>query len=177
MNENIKVGNKITVDLKDLGEFEATAHEVNDTDILFIFDDHIAERPMNENNTNVGGYEESDLKKWVDSVLFMAFPDWLRYQITDLSIPTAGEIFGWDDKWIQKHVVPDKDKQLPLMKHRENRFILLDDQWGWLRNAIKPDQSSANFTVVDDGGYAVYYSASCSLGVRPEFRIIRSIMK
>ena len=42
-----KVGDKITVDLKELGKFEATAYEVTDNDVLFIFDDYIAERPMN----------------------------------------------------------------------------------------------------------------------------------
>lgn len=39
-----KVGDKITVDLKELGKFEATAHEVTDNNVLFIFDDYIAER-------------------------------------------------------------------------------------------------------------------------------------
>lgn len=41
-----KVGDKITVDLKELGKFEATAHEVTDNNVLFIFDNYIAERPM-----------------------------------------------------------------------------------------------------------------------------------
>lgn len=43
-----KVGDKITINLEEMGKLEATAHEVTDNNVLFIFDDYIAERPMNE---------------------------------------------------------------------------------------------------------------------------------
>ena len=41
---------------------------------------------MNEANTNEGGFEESDLKKWIDSVLLETFPSELKDRIADLSI-------------------------------------------------------------------------------------------
>ena len=81
-----KVGDKITVDLKELGKFEATAYEVTDNNVLFIFDDYIAERPMNEKPTNEGGYEKSDLKKWIDSYLYSLFPLELKTRIIELTI-------------------------------------------------------------------------------------------
>lgn len=172
---SMKVGDKITVDLKDLGEFEATAHEVTDGSILFIFDDYITKRPMNENNTNAGGYEESDLKKWIDNDLFNKFPVELKTRLTDLTLPTVGQVFGWDDEWNREHFEPDGDEQLPLMKLRKNRVAYLNNEfeWGWLRNAMKKKYSSAVFVGVGDNGVASRNAASYSNGVRPEFRLVK----
>lgn len=55
-----KVGDKITVDLKELGKFEATAYEVTENNVLFIFDNYIAERPMNKKPTNKEHFEADD---------------------------------------------------------------------------------------------------------------------
>lgn len=172
---NVKVGDKIVVDLKDLGEFEATAHEVTDGSILFIFDDYITERPMNENNTNAGGYEESDLKKWIDNDLFNKFPVELKTRLTDLTLPTVGQVFGWDDERDREHFEPDGDEQLSLMKLRKNRVAYLNNEceWGWLRNAIKKEYSSTGFAFVSSNGDANYSGASDSVGVRPAFRLVK----
>ena len=172
---NVKVGDKIVVDLKDLGEFEATAHEVTDKSVLFIFDDYITERPMNENSTNAGGYEESDLKKWIDNDLFDKFPVELKVRLRELTIPTVGQVFGWDDEWDKEHFEPDGDEQLPLMKLRKNRVAYLNNEfkWGWLRNAMKKEYSSTYFANVCGTGNASSYSASYSYGVRPAFRLVK----
>lgn len=172
---SMKVGDKIVVNLKDLGEFEATAHDVTDESVLFIFDDYITERSMNENNTNAGGYEESDLKKWIENELFNKFPVGLKSRLTDLTLPTVGQVIGWDNKWDKEHFEPDGDEQLPLMKLRKNRVAYLNNEceWGWLRNAIKKEYSSIGFADVISFGYAGYYSASDSLGVRPVFRLVK----
>lgn len=172
---NIEVGDKIVVDLKDLGEFEATAHEVTDKSVLFIFDDYITERPMNENSTNAGGYEESDLKKWIDNDLFDKFPVELKVRLRELTIPTVGQVFGWDDEWDKEHFEPDGDEQLPLMKLRKNRVAYLNNEfkWGWLRNAMKKEYSSTYFARVDGGGSADCIDASDSFGVRPAFRLVK----
>lgn len=172
---NVEVGDKIVVNLKELGEFEATAHEVTDESILFIFDDYITERPMNENNTNAGGYEESDLKKWIENELFNKFPWELKTRLTDLTLPTVGQVFGWDDEWDREHFESDGDEQLPLMELRKNRVAYLNNElkWGWLRNAMKKEYSSTSFADVGSYGYADYYPASGSLGVRPAFRLVK----
>lgn len=174
-SSSTKVGDKIVVDLKDLGEFEATAHEVTDGSILFIFDDYITERPMNENDTNAGGYEESDLKKWIDNDLFNNFPVELKTRLTDLTLPTVGQVFGRDDEWDREHFEPDGDEQLSLMKLIKNRVAYLNNEreWGWLRNAIKKEYSSTGFVSV--GGDDIAYSslASISGGVRPAFRLVK----
>lgn len=168
-----KVGDKITVDLKDLGSFEATAHEVTDNDVLFIFDDYIAERPMNEKPTNEGGYEKSDLKKWIDSYLYASFSLGLKTCMLELTIPSVGQVIGWDDEWAKERFEPDGDEQLPLMKKRRNRVAFFNNkcEWGWLRNAMKKEYSSAYFAGMSFCGGAYYYSASLSDGVRPAFRL------
>ena len=172
---NIQVGDQMVIPLAELGEFTATVHKVTDEGVMFIFDDYVTRRPMNNRNTNKGGFEKSDLKKWMDTVLYMAFPEELRDKIYGLTLPTVGQIVGHEDEWDNKNLEPDTNEQLPLMKKCKNRIACFEDQlaWGWLRNATKEEFSSAVFARVDYGGYANYYVASDSLGVRPEFWLVR----
>ena len=87
--ENVQIGDKILVPLTGFGEFFATAHKITNEGVLFVFDDYVTVRPMNKTNTNKGGFENSDLKKWMDTVLLEAFPDQLRDRISKLTIPTV----------------------------------------------------------------------------------------
>lgn len=173
--EHFKVGDQIIIPLGDLGTFTATAQKVMDGKVLFIFDDYVTKRPMNENNSNEGGYEKSDLRKWIEKDLFKMFPAVIRDRISELSIPTLGEICGWDDEWDREHFEADGDEQLPLMKQRRNRVAYYNNEceYGWLRNAMKKEFSSAYFASVDNGGNASCYSASNSFCVRPEFWLVR----
>lgn len=172
---DIKVGDQIVIPLGDLGTFTATAQKVTDGKVLFIFDDYITERPMNKNGSNEGGYEKSDLRKWIENDLFKMFPKALRDHIFGLSIPTLGEICEWDDKWDREHFEADDDEQLPLMKQRRNRVAYYDNECecGWLRNAMKKEFSSADFADVNYYGSTACAFASSSLGVRPEFWLVR----
>ena len=172
---NIQVGDQIVIPLAELGEFTATAHKVTDEGVMFIFDEYVTCRPMNNCSTNKGGFEKSDLKKWMDTVLFMAFPEELRDKIYGLTIPTVGQIVGHEDEWDNKNLEPDSDEQLPLMKECKNRIACFEDQltWGWLRNATKEEFSSASFAYVYGYGYAYCYNASNSRGVRPEFWLVK----
>ena len=172
---DIAVGDQIEIPLGDLGTFTATVHMVKGDRVLFLFDDYIAKRPMNENGSNEGGYEKSDLKKWIENDLFKMFPEVLRNHMTGLTIPTLGEICGWGDNWDKEHIEPDGDEQLPLMKQRRNRvaYYKNDCEFGWLRNATKKEFSSAGFAGVIRGGSTAYANASDSFGVRPEFWLVR----
>lgn len=172
---DIKVGDKMMVPLGKLGNFTATVQKVTNNKVLFIFDDYVAKRPMNEDGGNAGGYSQSDLKKWIDSELYNMFPAVLKQRMTGLSIPTLGEICGWADKWDRDHIEADGDEQLPLMKQRRNRvaYYKNDCEFGWLRNATKKEFSSAYFALVDISGGTYSYHASNSYGVRPEFWLVR----
>ena len=173
--KEILLGDQILISLNGLGDFTATAHKITDKGVLFIFDDYVVSKPMNEKNTNEGGFEESDLKKWIDSVLLEAFPAELKDRIADLSIPTVGELFGHDDERDNEYFEPDDDEQLTLMKERRNRVAYLKNEWGWgwLRNATKKKVSSAYFARVYYFGNAYYGNATTSRGVRPEFWLVR----
>ena len=92
---NIQVGDQMVIPLAELGEFTATAHKVTDEGVMFIFDDYVTRRPMNNRDTNKGGFEKSDLKKWMDTVLFMSFPEELRdkiYRLPGTKIILPGKI-------------------------------------------------------------------------------------
>ena len=172
--DDIAVGDQIEIPLGDLGTFTATVQMVKGDRVLFLFDDYIAERPMNENGSNEGGYEKSDLKKWIENDLFKMFPEVLRNHMTGLTIPTLGEICGWSNNWDKKYIEPDYDGRLPLMKQRRNRVAYYNNDcaWGWLRNSIKEEFLSDAFAGVNKYGDSGYASASGSYGVRPEFWLV-----
>lgn len=171
--EDICVGDQITVKLAGFGKFTATAVKVSEQGVKFLFDEVVARHVMNEERTNVGGFENSDLKKWMDSVLLPAFPNKLRDRVRGLAIPTYGEIFGHDEFY--ENFEPDESEQYELMKRRGNRVCDFEDDWcwWWLRNATKKKVSSASFASVglDGGAYCIY--ASDSYGVRLEFWLVR----
>lgn len=169
----ICVGDQITVKLCGFGKFTATAQKVTDTGVLFLFDDVIAKHPMNESRTNEGGFENSDMKRWLNDTVLRAFPEKLRSKVTEITLPTYGEIFGHDDFY--ENFEPDEDEQFELMKRRGNRVCDFENDWcwWWLRNATKQDVSSAYFALVDSYGATAYGPASTSGGVRPEFWLVR----
>lgn len=173
--DNIEVGDQIEIPLERLGTFTATIHKVTDDKVLFIFDDYVAQRPMNNKNTNKGGYDESDLKDWIDVELFNKFPREFRKRMSNLTLPTVGQMFGWDDEWDCDKFERDDDEQLPLMKLRRNRVAYYDNETscGWLRNTTKKSVSSSFFAGVNSNGSPNSSHASASYGVRPEFWLVR----
>lgn len=173
--KDAEVEDKTTIKLDGLGEFAATVHKVTDDKVMLIFDDYVAKRPMNESGTNKGGFEDSDLNKWLHTEFVKALPYSIRARLTDVTIPTVGEMFGWDDEWDRNHFEADNDKQLPLMKQRRNRVAYYNNECecGWLRNATKKEFSSAHFAGVNGGGYSNCNGASNSFGVRPEIWLVK----
>lgn len=169
---DIKVGDQIEIPLKDMGTFTATAQQITDDGILFMFDDCVTRRSMNSECTNKGGYEKSELRKWVENDLFDAFPDYLKSKMSNLTLPTYGQMFGHDD-WYEQAIEPDNDEQLPLMKIRKNRVVDYENDYTsyWVKNATKKSYSSAGFARVDYFGNADWDGAFGGNGVRPVFLI------
>ena len=175
---NFEIGDQITMKLREYGKFTATAHEITDKGTLFIFDDCVCANPMNNENTNKGGYLESVLRKFVTQDLLKAFPDKLLARMVKddngdlISIPTYGQLFGkdFDDEWDQENIEIDQREQLPLMDKRKNRISYLNGKcsWYWLQNKLR---SSSTFAHVGTTGDASYGGASGSAGVRPAFLI------
>lgn len=170
LNEKPEIGDKTTIKLDRLGEFTATVHKVMDDKIMLIFDDCVTKMSVNKSNTNKGGFEASDLHEWLHTEFIRALPYSIRARLTDVTIPTVGEMFGWDDELDRNNFEGDNDKQLPLMKQRRNRVAYYNNEraFEWLRNATKKEFSSDLFTTVDLGGSSSCSYAMCSRGVRPE---------
>lgn len=166
--KDAEVGDKTFMELDGLGVFTATVHKVTDDKVMLIFDDYVAEKPMNATDTNNGGFEDSDLNVWLHTEFVKALPYSIRARLTDVTIPTVGEMFGWDDEWDRNHFEADNDKQLPLMKQRCNQVAHYSVEPCWLRNATKKEFSSAYFALVRNYDSAICDRASNSHGVRPE---------
>lgn len=167
--DEVKVGDQININLTGLGEFTATAQKITDKGIVFLFDDCVVDRPINNDYTNKGGYKKSDLCEWINTELLNAFPDEIKSRIINLTIPTYGQMFGHDNFY--DNFEPDEDAQFPLMKKRKNRVADFKDyyEWYWMQNATKKEVSSAYFADVYGNGVASYAGASASYGVRPVF--------
>ena len=127
-------------------------------------------KPMNEEDSNRGGYDASDLCKYLNSNEFMnILPDRLRDRVEAVRIPFVEEMFGSDDDYEDIDVTV---KQLELMKARRNRIAFhgCDSNnwcWYWMMNRRK--DSAAYFANVNSLGDAYYDLASSANGVRPVF--------
>ena len=173
-----QIGDQIKIKVKGLGKYTATVHKVDGDRALFIFDQCVADRPMNENNKNEGGFVKSDLCKWLNEEFVKMLPDKVRSRIVAddehsglmIRIPTRGEMFGANEN--SEYYEVDSDAQLLLMKDRKNRICMSPDDeycWYWLMNARR--DSATSFARVAASGSATDAGASYSYGVRPAFVI------
>lgn len=159
------------IHLSGLGDFFVTSYKKKEKNTLFIFDECITCRPINEKGTNRGGFEASDLKKWLNTELIKTFPDELRDRITDLSIPSVGELFGHSKMWNEDTFEPDSNEKLKDMKNGDQRTAWYNGRCvcGWLRNSVKKELSQTCFATVNTSGKLSYSRSSESHGIRPEF--------
>ena len=164
------VGDQISV-----GDFTATCQEVYEDSALFLFDEYVTIKAMNKKDTNEGGYEASDLRKYLQSDEALdIFPEGLKSRLLPfengdlLRIPTHEEIFGEEDAEYFEDI---PGKQWDLMKQRKNRTAYFKNEWewGWLQN--RRNNSAAHFANVHSAGNCHSDSASSAYGVRPAFLI------
>lgn len=93
--KDIKMGDKLCIELKGLGSFMATAHRVTANEVLFITDEYIASKPM------------YGLQEWLETSIYDAFPEELKGRITNLTINRVSHldndsIRGWLQTRIKK---------------------------------------------------------------------------
>ena len=164
------VGDQISV-----GDFTATCQEVYEDSALFLFDEYVTIKAMNKKDTNEGGYEASDLRKYLQSDEALdIFPEGLKPRLLPfengdlLRIPTCEEIFGEEDAEYFEDI---PGKQWELMKQRKNcvAYFKNDCDLGWLQN--RRNNSAAYFAYVSYSGHCAYASALAAYGVRPAFLI------
>lgn len=189
--DNLKIGDQIIIQLNDFGDFTATAQQITKDGAVFMFDEYITSRPMNLTSTNEGGFEKSDLRKWMNDELLPLFPKSMQEKIVNLTIPTYGQMFGHNNLY-SGLVEPDDTDRFPLMTKRINRVTdFNNDNWsnflkrfepGWLQNRILPElpgliqppssKGKSHFAVVTNTGEASSLDATDAAGVRPVFLLV-----
>lgn len=173
------VGDVIAFTLTDGEEVEALAVKQEQDGMIFCLVDCLnQEYSMNEEDSNRGGYEATDLRVKLNGEILDRFPADIREKMVAfangdyLRLPTEKEIFGCND---YGKAEPDDVQQWEPMKKRKNRIAFQGKgtdrwEWYWLQNAHK--RYAARFADVGYYGYATYDSASDAGGVRPAFKIL-----
>ena len=138
-------------------------------------------RPMNEDGGTKGGYDASDMRKFLQEAgktLEFVYREELPFldNIQDMLMPFEnGDLLTLLSCEEVCGEVPDtwemSDRQIPWMKDRRNRIAVMKGEeyvhW-WLRDPV----SAANFAIVNYTGIAGNNGASNALGVRPAFAIV-----
>lgn len=172
-----RVGDVIRFKLSDGEKVEMLAVKEESDGMIFCFADCLAkEYSMNEQNTNEGGWDASDLRKKLNSEILDRFPRKIRKLLLPfengdmLRLPTEKEIFGSNPCGEDE---PESVSQWKPMKQRKNRIASqgLNGgwEWYWLQNRVP--NSAADFACVYSGGGADCYGAGYAGGVRPVVKI------
>lgn len=172
-----EVGDIIRFNLTNGEYVEAMAMKKDADGTIFLLIDCLAhEEPMNNECSNRGGYEGSDLRSKLNGMILDSFPAEIREQMVAfpngdfLRLPTEREIFGCNTYGEDEESNVEQWKPMEL---RRNRIAFQGHngawEWYWLQNKRK--NSAANFADVSDYGNANSDGASLALGVRPAFKI------
>lgn len=177
--ELFEVGDIIKFKLNDGEKVQAMAVKETSKGMLFMLVDCLAkEYPMftslEDMTEDYFTYENSDLRKALNSEIIARFPEKIRSRMVTLDngdmlrIPTEREIFG-ENVYGQEE--SDTVKRFKPMKKRRNRIAFQGKEgaweWYWLMNRHK--DSASDFASVNIGGNATYNGASYPCGVRPVF--------
>ena len=167
-----RVGDVIRFKLSDGEKAEMLAVKEESDGMIFCF----VEYSMNEQNTNEGGWDASDLRKKLNGEVLDRFPRKIRKLLLPfengdlLRLPTEKEIFG------SNPCGEDESKsvsQWKPMKQRKNRIASqgLNGgwEWYWLQNRVQ--NSAAFFANANHNGDCASNGASHEAGVRPVAKI------
>lgn len=174
-----KVGDIIKIKLMNDVKVEAMAMKQESDGMIFCLVNYLPDDyRMNRTNTNVGGYEKSDLRKKLNSEILNLFPAKLKDKMIPfdngdlLRLPTEKEIFGENHNGECESLYV---KQWKPMKKRRNRIALDGSKdknmpWHyWLMNKVR--ESGIYFSAVISLGDVNYRDAFIPNGVRPVFKI------
>ena len=171
----LEVGDVISFKLKDGEKVEARAAKREGDKMLMHFVDCLEdEYPMNDEDTNKGGYEESNLRKILNTDIIGKFPNKIAKHIVpdkngdNLFLLSIEEVCGLNSKFEKA------EGQLSVYKKPKNRIKTLGkggySTWYWLRS---PSDYSSNrgqcFCIVATDGSANSAIASSAPGVAPAF--------
>lgn len=156
--------------------YTATCQKIMEAGALMLLDQYVDERPMNEERSNRGGWESSDLRAFLLDNMDEFIPEYLFGHLghfengDNVRIPMLGEMVDDVPNWAEHQDA----EQWPLMKDKRNRIAFhKNGSWDWCWCMDKDTESAADFCDVNSDGGASYGSASYSNGVRPAFLIIQ----
>lgn len=171
-----EVGDVIAFELEGGEKVEAMAMRQEADGMLFLFVDCLKdEECMNEEDSNRGGFDASDLRMKLNREIVERFPAEIREQMVAfangdmLRLPTEKELFGVNEYGEDEGDV----EQFAPMKLRRNRIAFQghNGNWEWYWLANKHKRSASRFADVNHDGLAYYGGASGAYGVRPAFKI------
>lgn len=175
--DTFRVGDIIKFKLTDGEKVQAMAVQQENDGMLFCLVDCLAdEYSMNDTNTNEGGYEDSDLRKKLNTEIITRFPADIKAMMVPfgngdyLRLPTEKEISG--ENYYGEYESPYVRQWKP-MKQRRNRIAFQGKnggwEWYWLQNKCR--DSVAIFASVNRDGFASDSAASFSYGIRLVFKL------
>ena len=168
----LEVGDIIIFKLKDGEKVDARAVKREGDKMLMHFVDCLKdEYPMNEKNTNEGGYEDSNLRKILNTDIIDRFPDKIAQKIVAdkngdlLFLLSIEEVCGLNNEF------EEAEGQLEIYKTPKSRVKTLGKggwpTWYWLRSPY--GSNATHFCFVDYGGNADHYGAGYAYGLAPAF--------
>ena len=199
------IGNTKQVDLGDLGthtvrianKSECTNGETSETACGFVveFADVITNHMVNNTNTNVGGWRDSEMRTYVNETIYDSLPDSLKNVIVltevisghgstsgEINFQTRDKLYLLSMKEIYGEVISDllvsETKQLDYYKNigasltnysNISKKIGTNDSWWWLRSAMSTNNS--NFLSINSNGKNGDGAPILASGVSPAFRI------
>lgn len=188
LGEVLKSGDNIPVTLKNGEEVSFDVGKDESGKIYFVMHNCLKEtKPMNGDWTNKGGWEESNMREYLNEKVINLLPDELRkiikptkiVQVWDgkrretedkLFLLSRTQVCGKDKKY--KEIEPD-DSQIDIFENPRERVKECEGRrvpttW-WLRSPYS--SSSYSFCIVITDGAVSYSNANGSLGVAPAFCI------
>ena len=189
LGEVLKSGDNIPVTLKNGDEVSFDVGKDESGKIYFIMHNCLKEtKPMNGACTNKGGWEESDMRRYLNEEVIELLPDELReiikptkiVQVWDgkrretedkLFLLSRTQVFGKRGNY---EAIEPNDSQIDIFKNQRERVKeceeVEDVYFWWLRSPYS--SSSGGFCYVGtDGTVGNYLGATNSLGVAPAFCI------
>lgn len=187
LDEVLKSGDNIPVTLKNGEEVSFDVGRDEGGKVYFIMHDCLKEpKQMNGECTNAGGWEESDMRKYLNEEVIKLLPDELQeiikptkiVQVWDgkrretedkLFLLSKTQVFGKDTNY---EAIEPEDSHIDIFKAARSRVKEREDcgtTWWWERSL--GNYSNYYFCSVNSNGYRGNDNANYRYGVAPAFCI------
>lgn len=185
LGEVLNSGDNIPVTLKNGDEVSFDIGKDESGKIYFVMHNCLKEsKPMNNKYTNKGGWEESDMRRYLNEEVIKLLPDELQEIIKPTKIVqvwrdkrretedklfllSRTQVFGKDTNY---EAIEPEDSQIDIFKTKRNR-VKESDGYGWWWERSPYYDNSGNFCFVSSFGFSAANFADGSGGVAPVFCI------